>query len=53
MASWKLKHCSCYVPLSNYILHNNVVLGYKFIYSIKQLYVYKRTGGKSWFGSQV
>ena len=34
MASWYPKHCSFCVPLINYILHNKVVLGYKFIYFI-------------------
>jgi hypothetical protein len=32
MASWKPKLCNCCVILINYIIHNKVVLGYKFIY---------------------
>jgi hypothetical protein len=34
MASWEPKHCSCYVLLINYILCNQVVFDYKFIYFI-------------------
>jgi len=34
MASWEPKHCSCDVLLIKYILYNEVVLDYKFIYFI-------------------
>jgi hypothetical protein len=37
MASWKPKHCTCYVALINFVLRNKFVLDCTFIYFINYL----------------